>query len=262
MDYDTIILTEKGFKMVSDLVPDKDYLVTKDGTLTKFLGFDVVDLDYSVSFNTYENILMSGDMIINNQKGDTFNLLDIDMICGSHKNVKLKPITPIQITTRNKVGLSRERCYEIGYRRDFDKLRNINFTNLTVFQRKSIIAGLIDNAETTLDNGIYTVTDIPWDILRIIVYIIRSLSYDVSVDSNKSAVSFGLNCNVGILPIKTSFNLQWSIYSSMMSHDDVELSVTSVEERPMQPGVFLKTETSTPILIGYSLIPVIQKGEI
>lgn len=261
MDYNTVVLTEKGFKMVSDLVPNKDYLVTKSGTLTKFLGFDVVDLDYSVVFNTHSRILMSGDMVIDNKKDETFNLLDIDMIYGSHKDVKLKPIDPIQITTRNKVGLSREACYEIGYRKDFDKLKNVTFTNLTVFQRKSIVAGLIDNAETTLDAGIYTVKDIPLDILRIIVYIIRSLSYDVDVDSNLNSISFGINCNVGILPVKTGFNLQWSIYSAMMPHDDVELSIRSVEEQPMQPGVFLKVDTNEPILIGYSLIPVLQKGE-
>lgn len=261
MEYDVVVLTKHGFKMVSDLVPNKDYVVTKSGKYSKFLGFEPCnDISYQVWFNTNEMICLSGDTLVDNKKDETFNLLDIDMINNKIKPVMLKNISPLDFKSPNKVGLSREECYEIGYRKNFDRLKDIDFTRLSLHQRKYLIAGLIDNGETIFDNCTYTISNLNYDIRRILIFILRSLSYNVC-GLVEGVITFSINMNVGLLPLKTGYNLQTSLYASQVSSEETTTSIFSTNECQMKPGVWLKVDIDEPILVGYSLIPIIQKGE-
>lgn len=256
-----LILTKDGFKTVGELIPEKDYLVTKSGNFAKFIGFDdkIYNAEYLVKFMTGEDMRLSGDIVICDKTSDmTYN--DVDMTFREYKLDKL--LTPfinstecIDFKTKCKVGLSHEECYNIGYRRDFKRLFNIDFTKLSVKQRKAFIAGLIDNGETVVDIVI-SITNIDPRFANILVFIIRSLGYNVYNEVDK--LSFSPNNKIGLLPIKSQQKAQDVLYL-MNCSDKVINHIDLMSDTIIVNSYQLIVDTDEPILVGYSLIPIYQK---
>ena len=260
MEYDTILLTDKGFKYMSDLTPNKDYLVTKSGKLARFLGFgEPINLNHLVKFNTGETFKTSGDTIIDVNNDTCLNCLDVDMMCGI-ENTTIKQTHFIDIKSRRKPGFNRNDCYNIGFRRDLDKLINVNFTVLSINQRKEIMAGLIDNGETIIENNQIIIPHLQSDFRNIIIFIARSLGFDAITNQNND-VFIKTNTKCGLLPIKSIVKQKDVLILSNMDVYDNKIKVISISDYPIEAGVILNVDTNEPILIGYSLIPVIQKGE-
>jgi hypothetical protein len=257
MQDNQIILTDKGFKYLHELEPNKDYLVTKSGNLTKFIGYGSTSIvGYSVRLSTGESLLLSGDTIIDTKNNYDIKYMDVDMLLNM-SNIEVNKTAPIDLKSRHKAGFSHNACYDIGFKRDFNKLRDIDFTLLSINQRKELIAGLIDNGETIIDINQIAIQDIQNDIINILIFIIRSLGFDAYKDHND--ILMKMNSRIGILPIKSIEKRQDVICVMNTSNDNIILKVEYVEECPIKAGQILLIESDEPILIGYSLLPITQK---
>jgi hypothetical protein len=252
-----LILTDKGFKLMQDLQPNKDYLVTKSGKLVKFIGYgDVCNVEYLVSLSTGENVYLSGDTIIDADSHTPIKYLDVDML-NNMTNVPIKNISYVDLKSRHKVGFSRNECYDIGFKRNFDKLEVINFTLLSFAQRKEFIAGLIDNGETIVETNNISIFDIPNNIINIIIFIIRSLGFDATRVNNDLYMK--PNTHIGLLPVKSIAKRQNLMCVMNTSNAQTVTRIKRVEECPIKVGQVLLVDTNEPILIGYSLLPIVQK---
>lgn len=259
MTNNQIILTKDGFKYVTDLVPGKDYLVTRSGKFTKFIGYgDVANAEYSVTLSTGETFTLSGDTVI-----DISNIgyNDIDIMYKECDTVAFitKHNQPIDFVSKSKVGYTSQRCYDIGYRRNFDDLMSVPVTKFSIRQRKEIIAGLVDNGETTIgDEWIsFRVTQ---EMHSVIIYILRSLGYSVCL-SQDDQISFKPTIDCGLLPIKSRSKAQDVLYLSHKG-DTLMVYVAYIKECPIKNYYNLIIDSNESILLGYSLIPVyVQKRQ-
>ncbi len=262
MTNNQIILTKDGFKYVTDLVPGKDYLVTRSGKFTKFIGYgDISNAEYSVTLSTGEEFTLSGDTVI-----DISNVgyNDIDTMYKECDTIAFltKHNQPIDFASKSKVGYTSQRCYDIGYRRNFDDLMTVPATKFSLRQRKEIIAGIVDNGETLIGKDSIKFFAPP-GIHTVMIYILRSLGYSVSVTQTPitNLISFKPNINCGLLPIKSRGKAQDILYLSHKG-DALVVYIAHIKECPIKNYYNLIIDSNEPILLGYSLIPVyVQKRQ-
>jgi hypothetical protein len=259
MTNNQIILTKDGFKYVTDLVPGKDYLVTRSGTFTKFLGYgDISNAEYSVTLSTGETFTLSGDTVI-----DISNVgyNDIDTMYKECDTIAFltKHNQPIDFASKSKVGYTSQRCYDIGYRRNFDDLMSVPVTKFSLRQRKEIIAGLVDNGETTIGDECISL-QVPQEMHSVIIYILRSLGYSVHL-SQGDQICFKPTIDCGLLPIRSRDKAAEVLYLSHKG-DALVVYIAHIKECPIKNYYNLIIDSNESILLGYSLIPVcVQKRQ-
>lgn len=256
-----IVLTQKGFKKIKDLIPNKDYLITSNGKKSKFFGFKPTLCQYDVLFSTGERLVLSGDASFTNEYYTINDICDVEMMYTNGINQKMiKKINVCDYGCKTRSSLSFDELYEIGYKHQFVDIIQLDIIKMTLKQRKTLLAGIIDNGEVSFNNA--TCIKIKTNSLLYsvpLLILIRSLGYGVGL--TKDSVTFTPNSNCGILPIKSyTKSKDFLLLANMTKAKYNNILIKDIDETIIKNGYILEHDNDLPILAGYSLVPIYQKG--